>query len=145
LIGKSILKIECAKPALHIGGVVVLWERLGDYYRRWWPGYTLPGEAHSFVYASLVWWKRVKLKNAQTWLFHMEPLTSLGSTGGMRSTSTSALKVMLKLPPLKQVARQAANRVLGNGCSYMPNFGHLTVLIKMTDEMPIVGSKGQFL
>jgi hypothetical protein len=93
-------------------------------------------------YASLVWWKRVKLKNAQKWLFHMQRMTSLGITGGMRSTLTSALEVMLKLPPLhlfiKQVARQAANRLLGNGCSYVPNFGHLAVLIKMTDEMPLL-------
>jgi hypothetical protein len=30
------------KLALHIGSVVVLWKRLGDYHRRWWPCYTLP-------------------------------------------------------------------------------------------------------
>jgi hypothetical protein len=45
------------------------------------------------------------------------------------------------LPPLhlfiKQEARQAANRLLGNGCSYVPNFGHSEVLIKMTDRMPL--------
>jgi hypothetical protein len=29
-----------------------------------------------------------------------------------------------------------ANRLLGNGCSYVPKFGHSEVLIKMTDEMP---------
>jgi hypothetical protein len=34
---------------------------------------------------------------------------------------------------IKQEARQAANR-LGNGCSYMPNFAHSEVLIRMTDE-----------
>jgi hypothetical protein len=46
------------------------------------------------------------------------------------------------LPPLhlfiKQEARQAANRLLGNDCSYVPNFGHSEVLIKMTDEMPLL-------
>jgi hypothetical protein len=42
LIGKPILKIGCAKLALHIGSVVVLWKRHGDYHRGWWPGYTLP-------------------------------------------------------------------------------------------------------
>jgi hypothetical protein len=40
---------------------------------------------------------------------------------------------MLIIPPLhlfiKQEARQAANRLLGNGCSYVPNFG------QMIDEM----------
>jgi hypothetical protein len=36
---------------------------------------------------------------------------------------------------IKEEARQATNRLLGNGCSYVPNFGHSEVLIKMTDEM----------
>jgi hypothetical protein len=31
-----------------------------------------------------------------------------------------------------------ANRLLGNGCSYMPNFGHSEVLIRMIDEMPLL-------
>jgi hypothetical protein len=43
------------------------------------------------------------------------------------------------LPPLhlfiKQEARHAAYRQLGNGRSQVPNFGHSEVLIKMTDEM----------
>jgi hypothetical protein len=43
LVGRRILKIVYAKLPLHIGSVIVLWERLGDYPRRWWPGYTLPG------------------------------------------------------------------------------------------------------
>jgi hypothetical protein len=67
-------------------------------------------------------------------------MTCLGIIGGMRSTPSSALEVMLMLPPLhlfiRQEARQAANRLLGNGCSYVPNFGHSEVLIEITDEMP---------
>jgi hypothetical protein len=55
---------------------------------------------------------------------------------------TSALEVMLMLPPLhlftKQEARQAANKLLGNECSNVPSFGHFEVLIKMTDEMPLL-------
>jgi hypothetical protein len=46
------------------------------------------------------------------------------------------------LPPLhlfiKQKAIQAAKRLLGNGCSYVSNFGHSEILIKMTDEMPLL-------
>jgi hypothetical protein len=46
------------------------------------------------------------------------------------------------LPPLhffiKQEARQAANRLQGNGCSYVLNLGHSEVLIKLTDEMPVL-------
>jgi hypothetical protein len=37
---------------------------------------------------------------------------------------------------IKQEARQAADKLLGNGCSYVPSFGHSEDLIKMTDEMP---------
>jgi hypothetical protein len=46
---------------------------------------------------------------------------------------------------IKQEARQAAYRLIGNGCSYVLNFGHLKVLIKMTDRRDacIFGSKGQ--
>jgi hypothetical protein len=39
---------------------------------------------------------------------------------------------------IKQEARQAANRLPGSGCSYVPKFGHSEVLIKMTDEMPLL-------
>jgi hypothetical protein len=93
-------------------------------------------------YALLVWWKRVELKNAQKRLSLLQRMTCLGITGGMRSTPTSVLEVMLMLPPLylfiKQEARQVANRLLGNGCSYVPNFGHSEILIKITDEMPLL-------
>jgi hypothetical protein len=75
-------------------------------------------------YASLVWWKRVEQKR----LSHLQRMTCLGITSGMRSRPTTALEVMLMLPPqtlpplfIKQEARQAANRLLGNGCSYVPN------------------------
>jgi hypothetical protein len=55
------------------------------------------------------------------------------------------LIIMLMLPPLhlfiKHEARQAAKRLLGNGCSYVLNFGHSEVLIKMTDEMPLLLDK----
>jgi hypothetical protein len=86
---------------------------------------------HSYSYASLVWLKRVELKNAQKRLSHLQQMTCLGITGGMRSTPTSALEVMSMWPPLhlfiKQEARQATNTLLGNGCSYVPNFGHSEV------------------
>jgi hypothetical protein len=84
----------------------------------------------------------VELKNAQKWLSHLQRMTCLGITGGMRSTPTSALEVMLMLPPLhlfiKQEARQAAYRLLLNGCSNVPNFEHSEVLIKITDELPLL-------
>jgi hypothetical protein len=39
---------------------------------------------------------------------------------------------------MKQEARQTTNRLLGNGCSYMANFGRSKVLIRMTDETPLL-------
>jgi hypothetical protein len=70
--------------------------------------------------------------------------TCLGITGGMRSKPTSALEVMLMLPTshlfIKQEARQVVNILLGNGCSYVPNFGHSEILIKMTDYCWLQGT-----
>jgi hypothetical protein len=105
LIGRRILKIGSAKPALRIGSVVVLWERLGDYHRRWWPG-------------SVV--KECGVEKCSE--------TAL---------STSALEVMLMLPPLHLFIKQEA-RLQGNGFSYVPNFGHSEVLLRMTDETPLL-------
>jgi hypothetical protein len=76
----------------------------------------------------------VELKNAQKRFSHLQRMACLGITGDMRSTPTSALEVMLMVPPLhlfiKQEVKQAANRLLGNG--------HSEVLIKMTEEMPLL-------
>jgi hypothetical protein len=69
-------------------------------------------------------------------------MTCLRIFGGMRSTPMSALEVMVMLPSLhlfiKQEARQAANRLLGIGCSYVPNFVHSGVLMKITDGMTLL-------
>jgi hypothetical protein len=46
------------------------------------------------------------LKNAQKRLFHLQRLTCLRITGGMRSIPTSALEVMLMLPPLHLFIKQ---------------------------------------
>jgi hypothetical protein len=79
----------------------------------------------------------------------------------MRSTPTSALEVLLILPPLhlfiKQEARQAANILLGNGCSYV----HATLdtqrswwkclprclycWLRWTNLWPLIYSVGNFL
>jgi hypothetical protein len=75
------------------------------------------GEVHFFVcFAGMV-------EESGAEESHLQRMTCLRISGGMRSTLTSALKAMLMLPPLhlfiKQEARQAANRLLGNGCSYV--------------------------
>jgi hypothetical protein len=53
----------------------------------------------------------VELKNAQKRLSHLQRMTCLGITGGMRSTPTSALEVMLMLPPLHLFIKQKAKRL----------------------------------
>jgi hypothetical protein len=84
----------------------------------------------------------VELKNAQKRLSHLQWITCLVIIGGMRSIPTSALEVMVMLPHLQlfinQEAKQAANRLVGNECSYVLNFGHSEVLIKMTCEMSVL-------
>jgi hypothetical protein len=106
--------------------------------------------ARPISYASLVWLKRKQLKNAEKRLSHLQRMTYLCITGGMRSTPTSVIEVILMLPLLhlfiKQEARQAVNRLLGNGCSYEPNFGQSEFLIRMTDEMPLLlASRDEFV
>jgi hypothetical protein len=59
-------------------------------------------------YASLVWWRTVVLKNAQKRFSHLQRMTCLGITGGMRSTPTSALEVMLMLQPFNLFIKQEA-------------------------------------
>jgi hypothetical protein len=44
-------------------------------------------------YTTLVWWRRVQLKNAQKSLSHLQWTMCLEITGGMRSTPTSSLEV----------------------------------------------------
>jgi hypothetical protein len=48
-------------------------------------------------------------------------MTCLGITGGMRSTSTTALMLLPLHLFINQETRQVANRLLANGCSYIPN------------------------
>jgi hypothetical protein len=78
----------------------------------------------------------VELKITQKQFSHLQQMTCLGITGGMRSTPTSASEVMLILPSLhlfiKQEATEADNRQLRNRCSYVPNLEHSEVLIRMT-------------
>jgi hypothetical protein len=50
----------------------------------------------------------MELKNARKRLSHLQRMTCLGITGGMRSTPTTALVVMLMLPPLHLLIKQEA-------------------------------------
>jgi hypothetical protein len=60
------------------------------------------------AYGSSVCWRRVELKNAQKRLSHLQRMTCLGISGGMRSTPTSALEVILMLPHIHLFIKQEA-------------------------------------
>jgi hypothetical protein len=75
----------------------------------------------------------VEPKNAQKKLSQLQRMTCLGITGGMRSTIIRGYVNFATLT-IKHATRQVANRLLGN----VPNFGHLEVLIKITDEMRLL-------
>jgi hypothetical protein len=78
------------KLALHIGSVAVLWERLGDWLSPKVVAWLFTSVVRLILsYASLEWWKRVELKNAQKKLSNLQQMTCLGIIGGMRSTPTS--------------------------------------------------------
>jgi hypothetical protein len=138
-----ILKKRCAKLASHIGSVVVLWERLDDL-RIITEGGGLAihfhGEANYFVcFTGIV--EESGAEKCSEKALCLQRMTCLEITGGMRLTPTSALEVILMLPPINLFIKQGARqgyRLLGNGCSYLPIFGHSKVLIKMTDEMPLL-------
>jgi hypothetical protein len=63
-------------------------------------------------YVSLLRRNRVELSNAQTRLSHWQRMTCLGITGGMRSTPTYGLEVILMLPPLQLFIKQETDRRL---------------------------------
>jgi hypothetical protein len=64
----------------------------------------------------------MELKDALKSRSHLQRMTCLRITGGMRSTPTSALEDMLMLPPLHLFIKHEGSKVL----------------IKMTDEMPLL-------
>jgi translation initiation factor IF-1 len=84
-------KMRSAKLALHIGSVVVLWERLRGYHRGWWPGYGegFRGDAHSFLcFAGMV--EESEAEKFSKKVLSLAADDVFGNTGGMRSTLTSA-------------------------------------------------------
>jgi hypothetical protein len=74
-------------------------------------------------------------ENVQERLSHLQRILYLGISVGMRSTSTSALGVMLMLSPLHLFIKQEARHVR--------SFRHSEILIRMTDETPLLLALGQ--
>lgn len=54
----------------------------------------------SILFASVVWWPRVKLRTVQQQLSGVQRLACLAATGVMRTVPTAALETLLNLPPL---------------------------------------------
>jgi hypothetical protein len=69
---------------------------------------------------------------------HLQHLACVNITGSMHSTPTTALEVILMLPPLgiyiEGEARQATYRLNCSGEFTRARFGHLEVFKKMTNE-----------
>jgi hypothetical protein len=78
-----------------------------------------------------------ELRNAQKSLSHLQRMTCFGNYWWYAFNTNVCFKGYVNIATLTFVhttkARQAVNRLLGKGCSYVPNFGHSEVLIKMTD------------
>jgi hypothetical protein len=71
-----------------------------------------------FTYAVTIWWSSVKLKTSQVELSKLQGMACLGITGAMRTAPTSAMEVLLGLPPLhlqvKVEAKIGNYRLRGN-------------------------------
>jgi hypothetical protein len=94
------------------------------------------GEAHSFVYfAGIV--KESGAEKSSEKALSLAADDVFGNYWWYAFHTNVCLRGYVNVLFIKQEARQAANRLLlGNGCSYMSNFGHSEVLIKMIDKMP---------
>jgi len=52
------------------------------------------------IYASTVWWQRVRYNVSRTELSKLQRLVCLAITGAIQMTPTAAMDVLLGLPPL---------------------------------------------
>ena len=93
------------------------------------------------TFASLVWWSGCQVVRIKKKLCSLR-LACLVITGAMRTTPTSAMEVLLCLPPLDLVvmseARSVVHRLWGLGCwSYLhPSRGHSCVLTRLQQSDP---------
>jgi len=62
----------------------------------------------SITFASLVWWPGCQTASAKKKLCRVQRLTCLGIKGVMHTTPTSAVEVLICLPPLELVVQSEA-------------------------------------
>ena len=97
----------------------------------------------SITFTSLVWWPGCQTANAKKKLSRIQRLTCLGITGAMHTTPTSAVKVLICLPPLELVVqsevRSAAHHLWSLGCwSHLhPNRGCSSILMWLQQSDPV--------
>jgi ribonuclease HI len=94
------------------------------------------------TYAAVLWWKRAQRASVIRKIGHLQRLACICITGSMRSTPTSALEVLLLLPPLnifiEREARQTIYRLKCSGRLGYATIGHSEIIEEMIDEFPFL-------
>lgn len=81
----------------------------------------------TITYASLIWWSKTRQTSAINKLSRLQRMACLAITGGLRSTPTTSMEVLLDLPPLDILIRAEARMALYR--------------IKLLDHRPISQNK----
>jgi len=102
-------------------------------------------------FASLAWWLGCQMASIKSNLSKVQRLACLGITGAFQTTPTSAMEVLVGLPPLDLViqgeARAAAHHLWSLGCwSYLhPQQGHSRILTRLQGSDPIFNMRVDFM
>ena len=95
----------------------------------------------ALTYAALVWWPKVMTTTTILKLSKIQRIACLGITGAFKTTPTTALEVLLDLPPLEIVikaeARMALYRLQGKNTLETETTGHCAIWRHVGD--PIFG------
>jgi hypothetical protein len=90
----------------------------------------------------VVYWIYTSQSSVNHKIGRLQRLTCICVTGSMRSTPTSALEVLLMLPPLsifiEKESRHAAYRLKCTGKFNRAKVGHSEILTRMTEEDPLL-------
>jgi hypothetical protein len=90
------------------------------------------------TYAALLWWKKTTQSSVNQKIGSLQHLACICVTGSIRSPLSSALEVLLMLPPLnifiEKDCIQAAYRLKCTGRLNRDKVGHSEILTRMTEE-----------
>jgi len=94
-----------------------------------------------FCYAAVIWWSRTTYKTVSKQLEHLQRLACLYISGGVRTTSTAALEIIIGITPLsvyvKQEAMSACNRLRLVAQWVSTNCGHTLIHSHLSQLIPI--------